>query len=272
VPAIAGLIIVAAGAGYLASSLSPEKPNLASNSGYQGQATSYRAGGADCQPTEIKPLSNGERARRAVACQEAEEEHRLKTDDLIQQRRSADAANAMTILSYEQTKIATWGIALGFITMFAAIAAAFYARSAAVHSDNSHKTFINAERAVLRVVRANEAIITGHGNGRGVIAVTFKNIGRTPARINSFSSKTHGSAPRWADIPANETGHVAGQEILIDKNTVLDGWFWIDYSIIGGGSGRTNFRMTAAWSESDGFGPAGWFYQVFNTDGHPDDT
>ena len=161
---------------------------------------------------------------------------------------------------------------MGFITMGAAIAAAFYARSVAVHSDKSHKAFVNAERAILRVVSAREGMLTGGRQEQDVIAVTFKNIGRTSARVTAFGSETHNSAPRWTDVPADREVVVPGPAVPGDLNANLDGWFWIEYSIIGGDTGRTNFRLSGRWHQPDGPFAGGWFFEVANTNGHPDDT
>ena len=269
---IAGLIAALAFVALPAWSLYPEKPQLSGNTAKQEQSASYRTGGADCQPTPASDLTDGERAHRAVACQEAEEQHRLQTNDLIQQRRSADAADAMAILTYEQTRIAAWGMALGFVTMAAAIAAAFYARSAAVHSDKSPKAFVNAERAILRVVSAREGNLTGGDRDQEVIAVTFKNIGRTSARVMAFGSTVTGRATRWTDVPADCEAVVPGPNVPDDQNVRLDGRFWIEYSIIGGGTGTTNFRLQGRWHRPDGPFMGGWYFEVTNTSGHPDDT
>lgn len=245
--AIAGLAFVLTTATALTLALYPEQPDLTGNAGYQEELPGYRAGGADCQPNVIARLPSRERARHTKACDDAEEQHRLDTNDLIQQRRSADAADAMTILSYEQTGIAAWGLALGFITMAAAIAAAFYARSAAIHSEKSHKSFVEAERAVLRVTDAGHGELSGggHDRKRDIIAVSFRNIGRTAARVTLFGSKTSGGTERWVDIPAGEVAVVPGPEIPDSRGVILDGWFWIEYTIVGGGTGTANFKIQA---------------------------
>lgn len=130
-------IAVAVVAVVMALTLQPENPNLAGNAGYQEEAADYQAGGGDCQQPEIERLTGRKRTRRAATCAEAEEEHRLKANDLIQQRRAADAAEASAVIAYQQTRIAAWGIALGIVTMAAAVGAALYARSAAKAAENS---------------------------------------------------------------------------------------------------------------------------------------
>ena len=137
---------VAIAGAVLAWALYPEKPQLTGNIARQEQRSTYRAGGPDCLPSEIAALRGQERVRRAAVCQEAEEQYRLTTNDLVQQRRAADAADASAVLTYQQTRIAAWGVFLGFITMAAAIAAAWFARRAAIATEIAAK---HAEQALL---------------------------------------------------------------------------------------------------------------------------
>ncbi|WP_312312383.1 hypothetical protein [Sphingobium yanoikuyae] len=134
---IASIIGVAAASGILTWSVYPEAPRLTGNAAFQEQNPVYRAGGADCAAAEFSKARSRIRALRAIACQEAEEQHRLAANDLIQQRRAADAADASAILTYQQTKIAALGVFLGFVTMAAAIAAAWFARRAAVATEET---------------------------------------------------------------------------------------------------------------------------------------
>lgn len=185
--AVGGCVVLAI---FLALFLQPQNVNLSGNTGYQEQATGYRAGGYDCQPDAIKALSSGERARRAITCQEAEEEHRLKTNDLIQQRRAADAAEATSIFTFQQTRIAAWGMALGLITMAAAIAAAFYARDAAKAARDSLKHASETSRAELRAyLRSDTETVTREEgeNGKFTAKVVVINAGATPA-LETFAT------------------------------------------------------------------------------------
>ncbi|EQB06244.1 hypothetical protein [Sphingobium baderi] len=191
--AVGGIILTAA---LLALLLYPEQPNLAGNAGYQGQAADYRTGGYDCQPATVDALSRRERTKRAISCKEAEEEHRLKTDDLIQQRRAAHAAEASAILTYQQTIIGALGLAFGFITMLAAIGAAIYARHAA---NETRRGADYAERGLKFVAEANSADIRPYlfidkvtaDEVEDQVVVTFwlRNYGRMPAR--SIVARAH---------------------------------------------------------------------------------
>lgn len=186
------------------------------------------------------------------------------------QWKAADAAADAAQAAWRQAFIGWIGLILGGITMTAAIAAAFYARSASIHADRALTSFKNAERAILRVVSASAGHLTLDQSA--TLAVTFKNIGRTASRITAFGSKTNGSAARWLDIAPGAEGTIAGPEVPEDINAVLDGWFWIEYRAIGTESAVTNFKICGMWDRDDGYSSGGWKFQVTNINGHPDDT
>lgn len=199
---------IVASAAILSWLLYPERPQLAGEPTRQEQQPGYRAGGPDCLLAEIADLRGRERARRTVTCQEAEEQHRLAANDLVQQRRAADAANASAVLSYEQTRIAAWGVFLGFITMASAIAAAWFARRAAVATEETVKIAQEASagaRDALEIAERNAKAAEdayAHArdisrqevrpwvfvenvkltDGRNTITLALKNYGKTPAR------------------------------------------------------------------------------------------
>lgn len=83
------------------------------------------------------------------------EEQRLRINDLIQQTRSANAAEATVSLTFDQSRITLVGSIFGFITMIVAIAAALYARQAATEakrsSDIAYQALLNSERPYLRL-------------------------------------------------------------------------------------------------------------------------
>lgn len=136
------------------------------------------------------------------------------------------------------------------------------------------QAFYESERAILRVVSAAHGTVSGNGHSgnQSVIALVFRNIGRTSTRITFFGGKVYGGAQRWADVPAGGEGIVTGPAVPDDINAVLDGWFWIEYSLIGGGTGTANFKIIAEWFPEDGWQPGRWVCEVTNNNGHPDDT
>jgi hypothetical protein len=207
-------------------SLQPEKPNLFGNASYQEQQAGYRAGGSKCEPSAIGTLSGRERVRRADACAEAEENHRNNADNLIQYRRAADAADASAVLAYQQTKIGAWGVALGIVTMFAAIAAAWYARDAAQQgkraADTADKAFAELERPHLFVdsVTTSTPITRDwykHDPDRFFdVQYTIRNHGRTPAIIERLHAQIYIGDNFDAHVPINLADRLDTEMVIAD--------------------------------------------------------
>lgn len=269
-------VLVIASAALLGWSLYPKQPNISGNSGYQEEHPGYIAGGAGCQPGEIDRLVEGrERARKAIACQEAEEQHRLQANDLVQQRRAADAADAVTILTYQQTRIAAWGVGLGFLTMAAAVAAALYAKKAAEQAERSAQAFIETERGVLHAVHGE----VGNSNrtGESIVQIHFANRGRASARVVEIG--IDGEPPvvssRWTVVPPD-------QEVAVplcgvpNKDAEIRADCWVKYRTIGLSTHVSYFSIGVSWFEGHaGSGLAilpRWQVEVSNEHGHSADT
>jgi hypothetical protein len=105
--------------------------HLTGDPDYQEELSGYNPGGRKCYPFMINRLPWPQRLDRTEECDEIREESRLNTNDLIQQRRSADAADAMAVLSYNQAWVGLTNLLVGLGTLFAAIVAAYFAGSAA---------------------------------------------------------------------------------------------------------------------------------------------
>ena len=159
--------------------LQPEKPNLAGDSGYREESTSYRAGGADCDPFKVSSLPVRLRQRKADACAEAKEQERKAANNLIEARRAASAADASSIAAYQQAGIAAWGLGASIVTLFAAIAAAVFAERAAFHTKSSHEAYRAREKARL---------IPSVGVNGGTINTYVENVGPTQAAIHLLNS------------------------------------------------------------------------------------
>lgn len=108
-----------------------------------------------------------------------------RQSDLCAQWKAADAASDGLTLAYWQTVIGWIGLLLGAATMLAAIAAAWYARSAAVHSQAAASAFIEAERATIRFAAEGEAGTAPNARHLVQLAIKARNIGRSNARIRS---------------------------------------------------------------------------------------
>jgi len=178
------LIVTAFGvlilAGFSGLELQPKDPNLTGDSGYQEQATYYRAGGRDCEPAKLDRFTGRKRDRQANACENAEEEHRIAANGLKESRRSADAADAAAIAAYKQAGISAWGTAIGILTLGAAGFAAWYAKEAARHTEQGAKVagqsldkFMARERGVLAMYQ-NKPV---EGGGMFTFLAQIKNCG-----------------------------------------------------------------------------------------------
>lgn len=146
---------IAAGSIFLGVSLKPGQPNLTRYRGFEKQQPGYQPGGTGCDPSRLErlPIPSREAADERDRCFEAGEDYRLKANDLIQQTRSADAAEVIVGLTYQQALIAVAGLIMGFLTMVAAIAAAYYARRAAMETQRGADA---ADAAARAATRANE--------------------------------------------------------------------------------------------------------------------
>jgi hypothetical protein len=196
VAALIGFLIGALGLGsLLAWILWPGSPDLPSY-GWQDTAYSdYQAGGTSCKPEEIRALpADRERLRKREACEDAAEQHRINTNDLIQQTRAADAAAAGVWVAVWQSRATVFGLIVGFYTLAAAAFAAFYAREAAAHTASSvieaKRAADAAETALRDSMVANTAQLRAYltikrvyikQGARNAIWVDIANTGQTPA-------------------------------------------------------------------------------------------
>ena len=137
--------------------LYPKVPQLTGNTDYREQVSDYRPGGLNCQKTGKIDT------RIANFCKEEAENHRIQENELLQQERSATAAEAAAIAVFEQTRINAFALTLGFITMIAAIAAAYFAREAARHTSGAaqeaKRSADAAEQTLTHTKSANQTTI-----------------------------------------------------------------------------------------------------------------
>jgi hypothetical protein len=181
-----GAVAAIASAFVIAWLSQPKEPNFAGHRGYQEQAAAYRAGGSGCEPTKIGTLPIGLRQGKADACAEAEEQHREAANGLIEARRSADAADTQAVMAYQQARIETWGAAVGFLTLLAALSAAIFAERAAFHTKASSEAYKARERAEL---------IPGLKPTPYVISAFAKNVGPTKAILLLANSALFAEPP-----------------------------------------------------------------------------
>lgn len=113
--------------------LQPAPPDLPTLDQRGSPPAAFIPGGPSCNPRPINPRAASQTVREAAyRCAEAAEAARMQSEDLTQQRRSADAAMATARAAYDQSRILLIGTIFGGLTLLAAGAAAFYARVAAM--------------------------------------------------------------------------------------------------------------------------------------------
>jgi hypothetical protein len=142
--------------------LQPRKPNLPRYEYAERATENYYPGGGSCEPSVLAAIrDNRVAARERERCSEQTEEYRLKSDDLVQQARAADAAQAQAQTAYELAWMSVYATIGGFLTLIAAATAAFYARDAARHADKSAKATermaFDTPVAIAAAVEANNA-------------------------------------------------------------------------------------------------------------------
>jgi hypothetical protein len=205
-------------------------------------------------------------------CAKGQDDH---TSDLCAQWKAADATQSATD--------ATWlfgyvGSAIGLMTLIAAIAAAVYARGAAIHTEISAKSFVETERAILHAIGGTVGEI--NTDGHPCVAIKIFNRGRAAGKVIEFGSKQRGTGipenaqKRWTVIAPDSSINVAafhppdkGQTLVVDC--------WIRYRTIGPDIHVSHFTAKVFFHEAgheDLVLMSPWFVEASNPNGHPDDT
>ena len=209
--------------------LEPREPDIPAYKGLQAQNTHYRPGGSRCNPARLEAVK-GEASDERDRCEEAEEQHRLQSDDLVQQTRAANAAEATSRLTYGQSRVMAFQTIAGLFTLFAAIFAAWYARRAAQEgsrgSDAAEDALAHARTTSVMELRpylhveqmgfVEQSNVLDEPN----LILKIKNYGQTPANNFSISAgsgrrgKTSASpnirlreCPVSDEIPPGGRGH-----------------------------------------------------------------
>lgn len=144
---------------------------------------------------EDNKVNSAKRQLLVSACAKEREDHRLLTNDLIQQTRAADAAHDQALIAAQSLWLSYMQMIGGFLTLIAAGLAAFYAREAAketrrsadaAHDDLAHSRQVSElqMRPYIKLT-AGELTITQildetHPN-KIALSFGFLNVGVTPA-------------------------------------------------------------------------------------------
>lgn len=163
--------------------LRPRQPNLPTYQNEQSANQNYRPGGSGCQPEVLAAIRDrGQAARERERCAKEAEDHRLQSNDLVQQTRAADAAQAQADLAHQMAWMGLYGTIGGFLTLLAAGMAAFYARAAAQAAQSSLAHAADDLRPWLQISLEPHS---GY-NQREVVSLycnaILKNVGKTPAQ------------------------------------------------------------------------------------------
>ncbi len=144
----------------------------------------YRPGGANCEPSALAKIAYTKvRLRQAENCQKETEEYRQSSDDLIQQTRAANAAQAQADIASQQLWSGWLQTLGGFLTLAAATGAAIYARDAAKEGKRSADEAERANLSLYAQLCPFDALIPRDNK----LLLCFKNLGKTVAHCRYYS-------------------------------------------------------------------------------------
>jgi hypothetical protein len=167
--------------------LQPREPNLPTYQYGESRTANHQPGGRGCEPIVLATIANRIKAlAERDRCAEAAEEYRLKSNDLVQQARTADATAEQTYLTLYLARIGLLGAIGGLLTLIAASLAAYFARDAAYAAHGSLKAFTEVERARLIVVPSGLTHSPRDGNKCGV-SIKATNVGKGTCVVTRFA-------------------------------------------------------------------------------------
>lgn len=141
----------------------------------------------DCQSSAIAKMKSDAAAEQFIECAKQAEQHRLDTNDLIQQTRAADAAAAQVDLSVQAIWLSFIQTLAVFMTLVAAIAAALYARRAAAAAKNTYEldktvsAHVDRPWLCLNVTVCSDLKLVDQKTTTFKVDVHVENIGARPA-------------------------------------------------------------------------------------------
>ena len=166
----------------------PVAPKLTLYGEENPRSGAYHSSGKNCEPEALASIRDGgKRASHTDACRKEAEEFRLNTNDLIQQTRAANAAQAQANIASQQLWTGWLQTLGGFLTLAAAVGAAVYARDAASHTRDANNIAREAQRAWVSL-KAAPKLIRPTGVDDLYIRIEFiaENIGATAATDFNF--------------------------------------------------------------------------------------
>lgn len=146
-----------------------------------------------------------------VKCISMAEERRLVTNDLIQQTRAADAASAQATVASAGLNVAWLQAVGGLLTLFAAVAAVWHARNAAIHAQRSAEAAHFGNRPFLKLsILSTGPLSFDPTSARLSAQIQIENVGASPAL------DVHVQTFMIADEMYHEDGLGNGAEMLYD--------------------------------------------------------
>lgn len=156
---------------------------VASDNTQNHQASPERQVAAPAAPAPTATPEHDGRPREDKGCERGQDERR---SDLCAQWKAADAAHDAARAGEAQTRIGYIGLALGVVTMIAAILAALYARRAALATeetvDITKKAASYEWRPWINISVASIEIVPKAGGFDVFCSVRFRNTGKAVAR------------------------------------------------------------------------------------------
>jgi len=220
--------------GFSAWPISPNLNTYGEDAPRNGQ---YIPGGRECQPSALMGIRVTRQGPRKVdACAKEAEEYRLQIENIIQQTRAANAAEAQAVVATQQLWTGWLQTIGGFLTLAAAVGAAIYARAAAVETRKgnlqarevlAHERFANGP--VLEIIGISPYIanfLNKHSNI--ALRVSLKNIGRSKAYDIFASGQARVANDDWIDITMTINDGAAqscedGAQISLDLSAIHTG-------------------------------------------------
>lgn len=159
----------------------PAFPSLPASQFKQAEETEYSPGNPRCYPSRLQGLPEREAADERYRCETQAEKHRQQSDNLVQQTRAANAADAVVRLTYGQSLMGLAGTIFGVLTLLAAAYAAWYARHAAKAAREGLDHAREEARPWISIAAKPERITGGARAIRFYYRVEIKNVGRLVA-------------------------------------------------------------------------------------------
>jgi len=164
------------------TALRPAYPSLPTNEYLKAEETGYSPSSPRCLPSRLKNLSDTEAADERYRCEVQSQTQSIESADLVQQARSADAANASVQLTYRQLLVEIAAGICGLLTLLAAAYAAWYARRAAEANHVANNIARDGNRAWLSLEAGESGVLWIRPNElEFTTPIELTNFGNSPA-------------------------------------------------------------------------------------------